>query len=402
MEPLERAARWCLWRVHGVGYRGMMRLVAQCEGDLASLFRCSGRAQRDALAAIGAREPVAARILEVLQRQNPLAEHQYELSMLPHGAQILALGDAGYPQALYDLAAPPVFLYVRGDVGSLGAPRRVAVVGSRQARVDGITLAHRMGSDLGGAEVVVVSGGALGIDAAAHAGCLEAGAPTVAVLAAGVDRPTPRRNERLFERIHVQGALISEYPLGVKPRSYHFHRRNELIAALGHATVVVRAGLSSGTLITARAAAQLGRALCAVPGAPDDALAAGCNQLLVDGAWCVRDARDVLARVYVCPEPQAQLNLLAPPRAPRQPVRAPVARAERRAPAIDALSEDARAIYSLLTTLSTPAACEVARDDLKRQSDWPESRISPALLELELSGVIEKVAGANAFRPATG
>lgn len=399
----ERAARWAIWRVRGVGFVRLFALVNATDGNIRGLFGQNKPEQESMLDAARVRGKIRPRLLKQLQSACPSDAYSREVDALGADGQLLMIGDAGYPRELLDLRLPPVFVYLRGSFDAVVFRDTVAVVGSRAVQYSQAELARRIAGDLARAGVATVSGGALGVDAAAHQGCLDAGAPSVAVLAGGVERPTPRRNAAIFERIVAHGALLSEYPLGVKPRAYHFQRRNELIAALGRATVVVRAGIKSGTMLTARAAAELGRPICAVPGAPDEALAAGCNQLLVEGAACVRDAQDILSRVFDMPRVGAQLSLdSAGKSAPKPtPMRSKPARKPAK-PSVDlsALSKDARALFEMLAKLAGKALSDVGRDELKRKIDWPESRLCPAILELELGGAIQKQAGANRYRPA--
>ncbi|MGH7920190.1 MAG: DNA-processing protein DprA [Candidatus Dormibacteraceae bacterium] len=175
---------------------------------------------------------------------------------------------------------------------------RVAVVGARRPTHYGEAVAERLGQDLGRAGAVVVSGLALGIDAAAHTGALDAGAATVAVLGTGVDIVYPARNRDLAQRILEEGgALVSEFPDGTPPRRGHFPRRNWTMAGLSQAVVVVEAAVGSGALIAAEAALALGRTVLAVPGSVFSPLSVGCHQLLRDGAGLVQNARDVLAEL---------------------------------------------------------------------------------------------------------
>lgn len=393
----ERAARWGVWRVSGIGFARFLALLDAAEGNLAGLFAQPQREQRALVERANIGEQAQLRVLERLRCTDPEDAYARELDLLGADGQLLAIGEPAYPRELLDLRYPPLFLYVRG---SLARGSQVALVGSRRVQYAQAALAQQIAGDLARAGVMTVSGGALGVDAAAHLGCLEAGAASIAVLAGGVERPTPRRNAALFERMVEHGALISEYPLGVVPRPYHFQRRNELIAALSQATVVIRAGLQSGTMLTARAAAELGRPICAVPGAPDEPLAAGCNQLLVDGAACVRDARDILKRVFERPEDASQLSLdLRASAAIRRPARARQPSAPKTVE-LGAFSKDARALFEALRMLAGPAGADVGRDELKRKMGWSESRLCPAMLELELGGAMQKKAGANRYRPA--
>jgi DNA processing protein len=197
----------------------------------------------------------------------------------------------GYPQALRDdRAAPPIASWA----GAMPDGPAVAVVGTRRASPDGLEIARALGRGLAAAGVTVVSGMALGVDSAAHEGALQAGGPTVAVLAGGADVAYPRSKRSLHERIRVSGAVISEAPPAFTPRRWCFPARNRIIAALASATIVVQAAIRSGSLITAELAMDLGRDVGAVPGSPLDWRSAGANALLRDGASVVRDAGDAL------------------------------------------------------------------------------------------------------------
>jgi DNA processing protein len=196
-----------------------------------------------------------------------------------------------YPDALRDdRAAPPIVSWS----GTLPASPAVAVVGTRQASPDGVEVARSLGRGLAAAGVTVVSGMALGVDSAAHEGALQAGGPTVAVLAGGADVAYPRSKRALHSRIREHGAVLSEAPPGFVPRRWCFPARNRIIAGLASATVVVQAAIRSGSLITAELAIDLGRDVGAVPGSPLDWRSAGANALLRDGATVVRDAVDAL------------------------------------------------------------------------------------------------------------
>jgi DNA processing protein len=202
----------------------------------------------------------------------------------------VALGDPRYPPLLAAIHQPPAALDVLGDVSLLRAPA-VALVGSRRASREGLLFAERLAADLAARGLVVVSGLAFGIDAAAHRGALATGR-TVAVLASGVDVP-PGLNRDLYERVAEEGALVSEFPRGLPPRKHHFLQRNRIISGLALGTVVVEAAERSGALITARHAREQDREVFAVPGSPLRETSAGANALLKDGAALVRDWRDV-------------------------------------------------------------------------------------------------------------
>jgi DNA processing protein len=211
------------------------------------------------------------------------------------GHRLVGLDDPDYPAALRATYDPPPVLYVRGTlVPTTPAVATVAVVGARAATPGGRAFARALGRDLAAAGVEVVSGLARGIDAEAHRGALEARGRTLAVLGSALDRLYPPEHEGLARQIvESGGALISEFPLGTGPRPHHFPQRNRVIAGLAQGVVVVEAKERSGALSTARLAADEGREVLAVPGHPAEALAAGCNALLREGAALVRSARDV-------------------------------------------------------------------------------------------------------------
>jgi len=215
----------------------------------------------------------------------------------PHGRGPRAIprGGADYPVALEDLADPPGIWYVRGT-WPLPAVA-VAIVGSRAATAYGLGVARRLAADLAAQGIAIVSGLAHGIDAAAHAGALEAGGVTLAVLPGGVDRVVPRAHEVLAMRVLERGALGSERPHGEPAYRGRFLERNRLIAALGRATVVVEAARRSGALSTAAAARRLGRPVLAVPGDVDRETSRGCLALLRDGARVCERADDVLRAI---------------------------------------------------------------------------------------------------------
>jgi DNA processing protein len=199
-----------------------------------------------------------------------------------------------YPARLRDLPDPPAVLHVAGDPGCVGGGHSVAVVGARRATPYGLTVARDLGCGLSAAGVNVVSGLALGVDGAAHAGALEGVAAPVAVLAGGADRPYPASKRHLHAAVRAVGAVVSEMPPGFGIHRWAFVARNRLIAALAQVVVVVEATERSGSLTTADLGAELGRTVAAVPGRVTCAVASGTNGLIRDGALLVRGVRDVL------------------------------------------------------------------------------------------------------------
>jgi DNA processing protein len=207
---------------------------------------------------------------------------------------------SGYPGALSDLTDAPAVLFSTSSAPLGGGEPEpvVAIVGTRAASPYGLEVAHSLGRGLAAAGVTVVSGLALGIDAAAHRGCLDGGGHTVAVLACGVDLPYPRRHRRLYERIVERGSVVSELPPGQRPFRWSFPARNRIMAALADMVVLVEAADPSGTLITAEFARDLGRGVGAVPGRITARMAEGTNGLLRDGAIPVTSVSDVLDELF--------------------------------------------------------------------------------------------------------
>ncbi len=208
------------------------------------------------------------------------------------GNHLLTLADANYPRSLLDLPDAPACIFVKGDPAWL-SHSAIALVGSRQATPQGLGNAEAFAADLSRTGYTIVSGLAAGIDAAAHRGGLTGTGSTVAVVGTGLDRVYPAANRALAHQIAQQGALVSEFVLGSPPKSEHFPRRNRLIAALGVGCLVVEATLGSGSLITAKQAAELGREVFAIPGSIHSPQSKGCHRLIKDGAKLVESAQDI-------------------------------------------------------------------------------------------------------------
>lgn len=209
---------------------------------------------------------------------------------------VLNRGAADWPQGLASVDIEPPRLWLRGDKAHLRAARKIAIVGSRAPTPYGETQARRFGHDLAKRGVCVVSGLARGVDAAAHAGALDAGGATIAVLGCGVDRPWP--DGPLAERVGTEGLLLSEFPPGVGPRRHHFPLRNRIIAALSDGVLVIEAAHASGSLITARWAADQGQDVFALPGRVDHPMARGTLRLLREGATGVDSPEMLLQDLY--------------------------------------------------------------------------------------------------------
>jgi DNA processing protein len=216
------------------------------------------------------------------------------------GHHVVALGEPGYPELLARIPDPPLLLYIRGQACLLDGPC-LAIVGSRNASVQGRTNAQAFAEALSGAGLCIVSGLALGIDAAAHEGALRRCGGTVAVVGTGPDIAYPARNRALSERIAHEGCIVSEYPVGTPPLPGNFPKRNRIISGLAAGVLVVEAAAQSGSLITARQAAEQGRDVFAIPGSIHAALAKGCHVLIREGAKLVDTARDVIEALALSP-----------------------------------------------------------------------------------------------------
>ena len=216
------------------------------------------------------------------------------------GNHLLTLLDAAYPVALAQIPDPPPLLYLKGRPELLAAPM-LAIVGSRNATLQGMANAEVFAQALSCAGLTIVSGLALGIDAAAHLGALGGVGSTVAVIGTGIERVYPARNHALAHRIATEGCIVSEYALGTPPLSANFPRRNRIISGLAAGVLVIEAAAQSGSLITAQLAAAQGRDVFAIPGSIHSALAKGCHKLIKEGAKLVESAADVLEELRMSP-----------------------------------------------------------------------------------------------------
>ena len=333
----------------------------------------SARAALDAL-------PRLSRPVSAMSRRDAEAE----LTALDRlGASLVCWGEPDYPATLVAVEDAPPVLTVLGNPELLQAPT-VAVVGARNASANGRRIARELAAGLGEEGVVVVSGMARGIDAAAHLGSLDTG--SVAVVAGGADIVYPEENRGLYDALCERGVVVAELPLGTEPQARHFPRRNRIISGMARGVVVVEAAAKSGSLITARFALEQGREVFAVPGSPLDPRSRGCNDLLRNGATLAETAADILTQLG----PLLQREIPAPRALARQmQPRLPLMTATPILPARPQISEDA-ALELLVEKLSpTP----VAVDELVRQCHLSAASIATLLLELELAGRIERHPG---------
>ena len=293
------------------------------------------------------------------------------------GARYLASGQGLYPRLLSEIDDAPPLLIAKGDLKLLDRPH-IAIVGARNASAAACRFARGLAHELTGEGMVVVSGLARGIDTAAHDGALEGG--TVGVVAGGIDIFYPPENEARQNDMFERGLVVAEMPPGTEPRARHFPYRNRIIAGMSSGTVVVEAAPKSGSLITARLAAEMGREVMAVPGSPLDPRAQGCNQLIRDGATLVQNAADVIEAV----RPSA--------------TRVASARDRYETGSASELNGDASAL-EVVTELLGPSPAPV--DEIIRLSGASSGAVQMALLELDLAGRLDRHAGGKvSLRPA--
>ena len=276
---------------------------------------------------------------------------------------LLFWDDPEYPKALLDVGEVPVVLYFRGRRELLQRPS-LAIVGSRNATPSGLQTAEEFAQALAAAGLTIVSGLALGIDAAAHRGALRAGSTggsTLAVVGTGIDRIYPARNEALARRIAEEGGVLSEFPLGTPALKMNFPQRNRLISGLARGVLVVEAALGSGSLITARSAGEQGREVFAIPGSIHSPLSKGCHKLIREGAKLVETAGDVLGELRV-------------------------------ATSVEATDSKSRAEPGERGTLLRALGFDpLTPDELVGRLSWPVERVMTHLLELEMSGRIARI-----------
>ncbi|MFO7594083.1 MAG: DNA-processing protein DprA [Pseudomonadota bacterium] len=286
------------------------------------------------------------------------------------GCHILTLDDPAYPPQLKEIHDAPPLLFVRGDPNQLVNPQ-LAMVGSRNPGVVGRETAHDFARSLAAAGLVVTSGLAQGIDTAAHRGALDGGGHTVAVFGTGLDRVYPAKNRQLAHTIVEQGGcLVSEYPPGTEPLPANFPRRNRIISGLSLGTLVVEAALRSGSLITARYAAEQGREVFAIPGSIHNPLARGCHQLIRQGAKLVETAADILEELA----PQLHAAIDAPDEGGKEEQ-------------VHELDED----YRLLLTCLDGGPSSV--DQIVQRSGLTADAVSSMLLLLEMQGYVTSATG---------
>jgi DNA processing protein len=357
--PADAIARLRLIRTDSIGpitYRQLIARFGDADGAIRALPDLARKGGRSlVVASVEAAEAELAAVAEL-------------------GGAMIFIGTPAYPSLLAGLETAPPVLATRGDISLLERPA-VAIVGARNASAAGVRFARQLAADLAAQDLVVVSGLARGIDAAAHQGALAGG--TVAVVAGGVDVVYPPENAELMAQIAEQGLIVAEQMPGVEPQARHFPRRNRIIAGLAAGTLVVEGAPKSGSLITARVAAEAGREVMAVPGSPLDPRAQGCNILIREGATLVQNAADVIEALSAFGE-GAQVGMR---------FKAAESAAWYDEVAVEAGDAERAAVEALLSP--TP----VAIDEVVRLSGLAPAVVSSALLDLELAGTLVRHAG---------
>lgn len=314
--------------------------------------------RHDLLRVAGMTESAAARILSASE----LTPNQWQ-RWQNSDARLLTWRDEGYPPALREIEDFPPLLFVRGSLQERDR-FAVAIVGTRHPTQYGRTVAERLARELSRYGLTIVSGGARGIDTAAHTGALRAGGRTIAVLGSGIDVPYPAESAALFSRIATRGAVLSEYPPGTQPDAWRFPARNRLVSALSLGVLVVEAPNDSGALITATHALEQGKPVFAVPGNIDTGHSAGCHRLIKDGATLVDSVEDIVRGLGIASEPPPERTLEIPPLTPTQ--------------------------QEILRVLSlTPKHVDVLADELK----LPIAQLNAELLILEMHNLVRRQPG---------
>lgn len=287
--------------------------------------------------------------------------------------QIITLADPQYPALLSHIHDPPPYIYVKGELGN--TKNSIAVVGSRQASGYGISIAKKLSTDLSLLGLTVVSGMALGIDAAAHEGALLANGKTIAVLGSGLGVIYPHENKAFFDRIIKTGAVISELPVMEQPNSYNFPARNRIISGMTLGTVVVEAAQKSGSLITARLAAEQGREVFAVPGSINSLKSAGTHNLLKQGAKLVASAKDIIEEL----PPFSYISS-------NENINVDATKEQDQSASLDMTPEEIK-IYKLIEPYP------VHIDDISQKSGMEVGKLAGILLNLELRGIVNQMPG---------
>ncbi len=315
----------------------------------------------------------------------PMAKAEEELMTAEiKNVKIITIEDEQYPYNLKQIEDAPPILYALGDVTLLQNDNMLAVVGSRNASLSARRLAGQISAETAKQNIVIVSGMARGIDAAAHTGALQSGGKTIAVVGTGVDVVYPKENEKLYQELIKNGLVLSEYPFRTQPQASNFPRRNRIVSGLSKGVLVVEAGIQSGSLITAHQALEQGRDVYAVPGSPYDGRSSGCNKLLKEGAVLVESAADIVENYNFSP-------VIFTPQKPREPEIADLFEYsldnDKNNSDISGQTDE----YSELLSLISESGEDI--DALIRASSLPTERVLTMIMELELEDKIIRLPG---------
>jgi DNA processing protein len=367
---LEHIIAWLtLQSVPGIGNLLFRRLITHFGSAQSALT-----AEPDAYAGVPGITP---RLVRAIHRQRTPSWVQEDLTLARRkGYAVVTQNDSEYPTLLLEIPDPPPILYVYGELSPEEAA--VAVVGSRKASSYGLTAAHGLCKGLAAHGVTVVSGMARGIDSAAHKGALAGGGRTVAVLGSGLECIYPAENRTLFHQIAENGAVISEFPLHAQPDAHHFPKRNRVISGLSLGTVVVEAQKRSGSLITARLAAEQGREVYAVPGNIHAATSQGTHLLIQQGAKLVGNVEDIITEFAH----RIHSEAMGPHGVPQS----------ENSGAENALTTSGRTVFEAI------GAYAVHVDDLIRRLDMDAGELGAILVQLELRGMIRREPGNHFVR----
>jgi DNA processing protein len=359
-------SREALIALNMIEHVGPVRLRQLLEhfGDAAAILSAS----RNQLLAV---RGIGAEIADAISAWEKTVDLAGELKRCDEfGCHVVTQEDENYPELLRQIYDPPIVLYAKGDLRA-SDKNGVAIVGSRQTTSYGIEVARKFGYQLGYIGVTVVSGGARGIDTAAHQGTLSAKGRTICVLGTGINIVFPPENRELFERIASSGAVVTQYPFNRNADKQSFAIRNRIVAGMTLGTVVVEANMTSGALITANFATEYGRQVFAVPGRIDSPRSKGCHELIKKGAKLCEGAEDILSEFeYLFPASNR-------PPAPNETGTLPTL----------TLSENEQRVYDALGQEPTPI------DDVIRHSSLPSSAVSVALLSLEMKRIVRQMPG---------
>ncbi len=364
---MEDLIDWLTLRaVRGVGNRLFIELIKRF-GEPQNVFKAS-RAELMEVDRVD--QGLASRIFG----QKPTQDVITDLRLVrENGAKLVSFLNPDYPPLLREIHDPPPLLYIYGNLRS--APPIIAIVGSRNATSYGCSVTTRLSGDLAARGFVVASGMARGIDSAAHAGALSAGGETIAVLGCGLGTVYPAENKKLFQRICNHGAVISEFPFLAPPEAHHFPIRNRIISGLSLGTVIVEATHKSGSLITARLAAEQGREVFAVPGSVASFKSMGTHSLIKEGAKLVEHVNDIIDELNIAHEMPAMASTGTPP--------------------LKMTPKEEKVLNEL-----TPYPTHI--DNLVRQLSLPVGEVSSLLLHLELKGLVTQNPGKLFARAESG